>query len=163
MPHIISRKKAVDKITGSIKPGECLVCRILKSDLKYAIHKGKYTTTVLSEYPRTWGQTMIVLNAHKVAISEITKEEWTEISENTRKTALVIENVLKPLRCYISSLGATENLINTCPHIHFNVLPIYNIQDKPSEIFTWKNGVFQGEESEWKKLWSELDLNFNNQ
>src|ERR1035437_2307342 len=136
MPYIISRQQAIDEINKTLRQGECLVCRILKSNPKHVLHKGKHTTVLLSEYPRTWGQTMIVLNKHKVSISEITKEEWDELTENVRKASIVLEKSLSPLRCYISSLGATENLPNTCPHLHFNVLPIYKATDKPSDIFT---------------------------
>lgn len=112
---------------------------------------------VLSEYPRTWGQTMVVLNTHKTAVSDTTGDEWRELMENVRSAAMILENVLKPLRCYVSSLGATENLPNTCPHLHFNVLPIYNTDDRPSEIFTWKNGVYAAEQKEWDELVTELN------
>lgn len=153
---MISRQEALEKINNTLKKGECLVCHILDSNSKYVLNKGKYTTTVLSEYPRTWGQTMVLLNSHKTTISEITKEEWEELTENTRAAAVVLESVLKPLRCYIASLGSTENLPNTCPHIHFNVIPIYNSSDTPSGIFTWEQGVVSAEKEEWIELFNKL-------
>ena len=156
MPYLISRQEALDKISLKLKQNECLVCSILKQGSKYVLNKGKYTTTVLSEYPRTWGQTMILLNEHKTSVSELTGEEWDELSQQTRKTAVTIEKVLKPLRCYISSLGATENLPNTCPHVHFNILPIYNAQDKPSDIFSWSGGVYAADSVEWEELYLKL-------
>jgi diadenosine tetraphosphate (Ap4A) HIT family hydrolase len=156
MPHIISRQQAIDKISNTLKQGECVVCSILKSNSKYVLHKGRYTTILLSEYPRTWGQTMILLNTHKTAVSETTQEEWDELTANVRKSTIILEKVLKPLRCYISSLGASENLPNTCPHLHFNVLPIYSSDDKPSDIFTWRDGLYAAEEWEWANLIDKL-------
>ena len=156
MPTIISRQQALDKINGTLKKDECLVCNILNSNSKYVLNKGKYTTTVLSEYPRTWGQTMTLLNSHVTSVSEITKEEWSELTENTRIMAVILETVLKPLRCYVASLGSVDNLPNTCPHIHFNVIPIYNTADKPSGIFTWEQGVVSADEKEWKELFEKL-------
>ena len=156
MPYLISRQQAIDEINKSLKKGECLACTILSSDQKYVLEKGKYTTAVLSKYPRTWGQTMIVLNSHKIAISDVTKEEWDELTEATRKYAVKIETVLNPLRCYVASLGASENLPNTCPHIHFNIIPIYDQSDKPVDIFTWENGIYNAVEEEWMELFDKL-------
>lgn len=156
MPYIIPRQAAIDEINRTITKGECLACWILNSNAKYVLHKGKHITVLLSEYPRTWGQTMILLNSHKVNISEIMNDEWTELMENVRKSAIMLEKILSPVRCYIASLGAAENLPNTCPHVHFNVLPIYNIEDRPSDIFTWKDGLYAAGELEWKDLFGKL-------
>ncbi|MBP7515074.1 MAG: HIT family protein [Flavobacteriales bacterium] len=156
MPRIIERQEAVDRINSILEPGECLACWILRSERRYVLHKGAHSLVVLSEFPRTWGQTMILLNTHKTSVSDTTEDEWREMMENVRRTSLVLERTLKPLRCYISSLGATENLPNTCPHLHFNVLPIYNREERPSDIFTWKNGVFAADEPEWSGLFNDL-------
>lgn len=152
MPNIISRQQAMDEITSSLKPGECLACYLLGSNHNYVVHQGELSTVLLSRYPRTWGQTMILLNNHKTSISEISSEEWQELTDYVRKASICLETVLKPLRCYIASLGATKNLPYTCPHLHFNVLPVYNAEDKPSDIFTWQHGVYAAEEWEWKNL-----------
>ena len=64
MPYLISRTQAITKINSTLKKGECLVCWLLNSNAKYILLKGQYSTVVLSEYPRTWGQTIILLNNH---------------------------------------------------------------------------------------------------
>lgn len=156
MPFLISRQEAIEKINKTIDKGECLVCNILSTNNNYVLDKGKHTTIVLSKYPRTWGQTMVLLNDHKESISQLTKEEWSELLEMTRKYTVRIETVLRPLRCYVASLGATENLPNTCPHIHFNIIPIYDQNDKPIDIFTWEKGVYKGTEKEWEVLLDQL-------
>jgi diadenosine tetraphosphate (Ap4A) HIT family hydrolase len=155
MPQLISRQQALDQINSVLEAGECLVCKILSGNPVCVLEKGRYTTIALSEYPRTWGQTMVLLNVHKTTVSEITKEEWDELTEKCREYAVKIEKELKPVRCYISSLGASENLPNTCPHIHFNLIPVYD-NSKPSEIFTWEKGVYAGSEEEWKELSNKL-------
>jgi diadenosine tetraphosphate (Ap4A) HIT family hydrolase len=157
MPYIIPRHEALDSINSTLIKGECLACSILKSKTKYILNCGMYTTVVLSKYPRTWGQIMIILNTHKTSITETTNEEWQELTDFIKKTTFAIEKTLKPLRCYISSLGATENLPNTCPHLHFNIIPIYNSKDKPENIFTWRNGVYNATEMEWENLIGQLE------
>lgn len=156
MPYLISRQQAIDSINRTLKPGECLVCRILASKGKYVLHEGTYATIALSEYPRTWGQTMILLNAHKISVSETTQEEWQELNDHVRKVTMVLETTFQPLRCYVASLGAVSNLPNTCPHLHFNVLPVYTADDKPETIFTWRNGVYAAGVEEWEELASQL-------
>jgi len=156
MPFLINRQQAINEINTKLNKDECLVCWLLKSNAKYILNKGKSTTVILSEYPRTWGQTLILLNSHKTNVSEVSKEEWDELTENVRLYTIKIEKKLKPLRCYISSLGATQNLPNTCPHLHFNIIPIYDVANKPSEIFTWKDGVYAAEKAEWDELYNLL-------
>jgi diadenosine tetraphosphate (Ap4A) HIT family hydrolase len=156
MPFVIPREEALHQISLTVPPGDCLVCSVLKTEANYAFYKDEQVTVVLSRYPRTWGQTMVLLNAHKTSVTQVSALEWEALMQAVRKAALTIETVLKPKRCYIASLGATQNLPNTCPHIHFNVLPIYNDEDKPSTIFSWQDGVYSGTEPEWKKLHEEL-------
>jgi diadenosine tetraphosphate (Ap4A) HIT family hydrolase len=156
MPSIISRQQAIDEINKTLSIGECLVCDILKSTSNYCLYDGAYVTVVLSQYPRTWGQTMILLKEHKTSVTAITAAEWLELSECIRKTTIALEAVLQPLRCYISSLGATENLPNTSPHIHFNCISIYNTTDKPATIYTWEHGVIAANKEEWVQLVDSL-------
>jgi diadenosine tetraphosphate (Ap4A) HIT family hydrolase len=161
MPFIISREEALHQIGLTIRENDCLVCSVLKTEANYVFHKGDHVTIVLSKYPRTWGQTMVLLNTHKTSITEVSAIEWEELMQGVRKAALMIESTLKPKRCYIASLGATENLPNTCPHLHFNILPIYNEEDKPSTIFTWQDGVYSGTDPEWENLYKELKWAFD--
>lgn len=156
MPHLISRQAALKSIRAEVTEGECIACFLLNSVHPYILDKGERTTVLLSEYPRTWGQTMVLLNSHKTLVSEVTQEEWGELMEMVRLATISIETKLKPFRCYISGLGATRNLPNTCPHIHFNILPVYNEEDTPAKIFTWQHGLYAGTEEEWKELYDLL-------
>jgi diadenosine tetraphosphate (Ap4A) HIT family hydrolase len=163
MPHLIDREQALKKISNALPGGECLACWLLQSNAKYILHKGLHTTVLLTEFPRTWGQTMVVLNTHKVSVSETTTNEWLEFMINVKLATTAIENALKPLRCYVASLGSTKNLHHTCPHLHFNIQPIYNETDRPEEIFTWKNGLYDGSKAEWGNLVAALKQEWNNE
>lgn len=156
MPHHITREQALHRITSEMEPDECLACYIGQQPNRYLLHQGPYTMVVLSAYPRMWGQLMVILKTHKTHVSDLLKEEWDEIMENVRRAVVVLEKQLKPLRCYVASLGATENLPHTCPHIHFNVLPVYDPSDKPSAVFTWENGLYDGTKEEWENLYKAL-------
>ncbi|TND09247.1 MAG: hypothetical protein FD123_1650 [Bacteroidetes bacterium] len=53
---------------------------------------------------------------------------------------------------YVSALGSTQPLLQTCPHLHVNVLPVYDEQIKPPAVFTWDAGVYAGTPAEWEEL-----------
>ncbi|HTB06447.1 MAG TPA: HIT domain-containing protein, partial [Bacteroidia bacterium] len=131
MPELISRQQAIAKLEKEIPPGECLLCHIGKEH-NYILHKGKYSTVLLSEYPRCWGQIMVMINRHVISFTELKTDEWTELLTNVQKATLCAEAVLKPFRCYVAATGSADNLLMTTPHIHFNIIPVYNKQDKPS-------------------------------
>jgi len=156
MPHLITRQEAVSKIEKEIPQGECLACHILKEQVKYILKKGKYTTTLLSEYPRCWGQVIVITNRHITSFTELKPKEWIEMSNHVLSASKVVEQVLKPLRCYVSATGAYQNMVSTTPHLHFNIVPIYNKTDKPATIFTWANGLYSGTNEEWEELHEKL-------
>ena len=157
MPVLISRQQAIAKLEKEIPQGACLLCHVSKQH-NYILHKGKHTTVLLSEYPRCWGQIMVMVNRHVVSFTELHTEEWAELLTNVQKATLCAEAVLKPFRCYVAAIGSADNLLMTTPHIHFNIIPIYNKQDKPSNIFTWEHGVYSGSKEEFEDLLGELNI-----
>ena len=161
MPQLISREKAIAQIEKQIKPGECLACALLSQQKNPVIHSGKFTTVLLTLFPRNWGQVMILLNSHKLSFSELTDEEWAELNKNLRKAAMAVEKTLNPLRVFVAGTGSVKNHLITCPHLHFNIVPVYNAEEKSSEIFTWENGVYEGTETEWKELHQKLRAAFS--
>jgi diadenosine tetraphosphate (Ap4A) HIT family hydrolase len=161
MPRLISRQEAISRLEKEIPHGDCVICNLIARKHKYILHKGKHTTVLLSEYPRCWGQVMVILNRHAVSFSKIKSEEWTELSANVQKATVCVESVLKPLRCYVAATGSSENLLMTSPHIHFNIIPVYHKNDKPSTIFTWEQGVYSGTGTEFEGLLEDLKLGWS--
>ena len=156
MPKLITRSEAISRIEKEIKTGECLSCHLIANRKDLILFKGRSCTVMFSEFPRTWGQTMIILHAHKISFSEMEMEEWTEINEAIRKTSIVTEKILKPHRVFIARTGSSDNLLNTCPHIHFNIIPIYDVDQRSSDIFSWEHGLFSGEVEEWSELYGKM-------
>ncbi len=156
MPQLITRQEAISKIEKEIPRGECLACHILKEQTKHILKKGKYTTTLLSEYPRCWGQVIVIANRHITSFTELKPEEWNELSQHILSATTAIEKALTPLRCYVAATGAHENMVSTTPHLHFNIVPIYNKTDKPATIFTWGKGLYSGTNEEWAALYKNL-------
>jgi diadenosine tetraphosphate (Ap4A) HIT family hydrolase len=160
MPQVISREQALAEIEKQMPAGNCLICHLIEHRQNYIIHKNQYCTVLLSLYPRTWGQVMVLLNEHKTNFSDVDPGVWLDLSTLLFRATRAVESVLKPLRCYVASTGSTSPM--TSPHLHFNILPVYNESDKPSSIFTWENGLLSGTGQEWEDLFEKLKAEFAN-
>jgi diadenosine tetraphosphate (Ap4A) HIT family hydrolase len=155
MPNHITREEAVSKLEKEISPGECLLCNLVKKH-SYILHKGQHTTVLLSEYPRCWGQIMVIVNRHAISFTELQNDEWNELLTNIQKATFCAEAILKPFRCYVAATGSSDNLLMTSPHIHFNVIPVDSKEEKPSTVFTWEHGLYTGTEKEFIDLLGQL-------
>jgi diadenosine tetraphosphate (Ap4A) HIT family hydrolase len=158
VPRRISRETALARVAAE-RPEGCLICGILSGQAGrvWVLREGAHTVTVLSRYPRGWGQSMVLLRRHATTFSQVTPESWLEACDEARLIAARMEAVLTPLRCYISSLGTwREDLPMSSPHLHIHVDPIYNPEDRPRTVFTHRHGVLEADEAEWEALAARL-------
>lgn len=158
MPWRITRDEALVRIAAEA-PGGCLICGILsgRAGRVWVLREGTHTVSVLSRYPRSWGQSMVLLRRHTTTFSDVTPEEWQEASAEAHRIAARIESSLAPLRCYVSSLGTwREDLPMSSPHLHIHVDPVYDSGARPRTIFTHQHGVMAGEDAEWEALQARL-------
>lgn len=157
MPQLLTRAAALAALEQSTVAGSCLVCNLLEQHSSLVLHRGMYATVLLSAYPRFWGQTMICLHRHVEKFEEVQAAEWEETSKLTLLYAKKLEAALEPARVYVAALGSVQPLLHTCPHLHVNLLPVYDVSLKPADVFTWANGVYSGSEAEWEQLVSQLE------
>jgi len=161
MAHKISKADALEKLARErAHPEDCLMCEVMAHPHdNLVLYRDKQITAFLSKYPRTWGHVVIATNAHLTSVSEIPVADYTHCFELARQFAAKQELALKPVNTYIASIGAADNLLNTCPHFHVHVLPIYERTTKPAAVFTWDHGVYDGSATEWAELKKALSLN----
>ncbi|MCW3071273.1 MAG: hypothetical protein JWO44_1163 [Bacteroidetes bacterium] len=155
MPQLITKDEALEKLRKERAPGECLICAMNKNTA-YLLKEDKHSKVMLSEYPRFWGHAIITLKRHVEQQSRVSETENSALFSNAHAAAKAIEQLLKPSRCYIAALGSEQSLINTCPHIHVNVIPVYDKSMKPSGVFTWENGITTGSQKEWETLCNSM-------
>lgn len=152
MPRLITRAQALEEIGSWMRPGDCLMCRLFEKQEAYVLEKNEHITVFLSQYPRFWGQVMVAFNRHAEQYSELRAEEWAAASHAMLHYAQQIETLLRPVRVYVCGLGSTQPLLMSCPHLHINIMPVYDPMIKPSEVLTWREGVYAATEEEWKAL-----------
>lgn len=148
----------MERIGKEIPEGDCIVCAINSGKFSVVLERNDWITVMLSAFPRCWGQVMINLNRHAENFSDLNEAEWNALHEAAFRYAKKIEVALKPVRVYTSMMGAPSNLPNTCPHLHLNVLPVYDAAMKPADLYTWEFGVYAGTVEEWGELERLLKL-----
>lgn len=151
MPELITKAEALKRLQIQFSDKVCLMCDLnLKSEL--IVYQDDLIVTFLSAYPRYWGHCIVSLKRHVEYVSEVSDAEYNLLMGMAKRLAIILEKKFSPERVYIALLGAEENRINTCPHIHVNVLPVFDKNVRPSEVFTWENGIYSGSKEEWIEL-----------
>lgn len=155
VPRLISRADALASIRREGGRPQCLMCAIRDRAVGpvYAVHEDEHMLVMLPRYVRRWGHLMIMPKAHVVSYSEVDPAVWLEACRLSLHAARVIEQVQAPRRCYVASTGSSAGeLTQTSQHLHVHVIPLYEPDDKPADIFSWSEGVWVGEPAEWEAL-----------
>lgn len=155
MPTLISRDEALRRIRSEGGRPECLMCSIIDRQVGevHVIHEDATSLVMLPRYVRRWGHVMIVPKAHVLSFADASPELWAETSALAHRAARIVEAVMKPRRCYMASTGSSAGeLTQTSRHLHVHVIPLYSADDRPSDIFSWTDGVYVGDPQEWAAL-----------
>ena len=154
MPHRIDRDTAMGLIR-ELHGRECTMCTLLRTEPP--LRENRFASAVLSRFPTRWGHVLVILKQHRLRLEELTSEQWAGASALAFDSGRAIERALQPSRCYVASLGTSDpDLSMTFPHLHLHVIPVSEPAARPAEVLTWRHGVFQGTEREWRSLRSDL-------
>jgi diadenosine tetraphosphate (Ap4A) HIT family hydrolase len=104
------------------------------------------------------GHLLVILRRHAEAMSDVTWREYHDVQRLAWEAARTVERVLGPKRVFIASLGSAVRLPMSFPHHHVHVLPLYDggESDRPSEVLTWRHGVWLYEPDEARTLATKL-------
>lgn len=156
MPQLISRAEALDRILREGGEPPCLMCAIRDRRVGpvHAIYEDDAMLVMLPRYVRRWGHAMVMPKVHVVSYAEVDPAAWLEANRLALVTARVVERVRRPRRCYVASTGSSSGreLLQTSRHLHVHVIPLYEPDDRPADVFSWQDGVYVGEPDEWEAL-----------
>lgn len=168
MPALIDRAEALRRIREECGDPPCLMCAILegRAGAVYVVHEDAAATVMLPRYVRRWGHAMVIPKVHVTSFTAVDPELWATCSRLAHRAARMVEAVMQPRRCYLASTGSSAGeLTNTSRHLHIHVIPLYTADDKPSDIFSWTQGVYVGDPEEWgallgryREAWRALDV-----
>jgi diadenosine tetraphosphate (Ap4A) HIT family hydrolase len=160
MPTLISREEALARIHDEGGAPSCLMCAIRDGRVgdRHEVYDRDGVFAFLPRYVRRWGQVSVMPHAHVTTYAEVDASLWAETSRVAFRFARAIERALSPRRVYLASTGSSagKELVQTSEHLHVHVIPIYEADDRPADIFSWRNGVYVGTPEEWRALRASL-------
>lgn len=155
MPQLIARAEALQRIRDEVGTPACLMCALAddRAGPRWVVSEDDEQLVILPRYVRRWGQVMVIPKAHVVSFTDVDDALWTRASQLAHRAARAIEAALSPLRCYLASTGsAAGEITQSSTHLHIHVIPLYEPDDKPSDIFSWSDGVYVADDEEWRGL-----------
>ena len=155
VPTLISRAAALDRIRAERGEAPCLMCAIVerRAGAVWVLHEDAEHLVSLPAYVRRWGQILVTPKAHVTSFLEADPASWARSNALALHAARVAERVRRPRRIYLASTGSSAGeLVNCSVHLHIHVIPLYDPDDKPTDIFSWQQGVYVGEPDEWEAL-----------
>jgi diadenosine tetraphosphate (Ap4A) HIT family hydrolase len=134
---------------------ECTMCAIARAPV---IAETRHASCVLDRFAARRGHMLVVAKRHVERVSDLAWEEWCDAQRIAWEACAALERALAPARVYVAALGAPRASERTFPHVHVHVVPLADggEADRPSEVFTWKNGVLVFEPGEERALADEL-------
>jgi diadenosine tetraphosphate (Ap4A) HIT family hydrolase len=155
MPRLVSRDEALERIRLERGPAPCLMCAIRDraAGAVYAVHEDVRQLVVLPRYVRRWGQLMVIPKRHTTTFAGVDDDDFAETNRLALRAARAVERVMEPRRCYLASTGSSAGeLTQSSTHLHVHVIPLLVPDDKPSDIFSWSEGVWIADPDEWEDL-----------
>src|SRR5260221_13997223 len=117
--------------------------------------RSKHAIAVLSRYQLRRGHVLVVARRHVESWGDVGWNEWRDVQRLAWEAAGAIQRAFDPVRVYAATLGANGRTAPTSfPHLHVHVVPIYDRDErgKPSNVFTWKNGLHRPSAMESRDL-----------
>ncbi|MEM6993597.1 MAG: HIT family protein [Myxococcota bacterium] len=165
MPTLISRQEALGRIRDEVGDAPCLMCAVRDDAAgpRFILAEDDELLLILPRYVRRWGQLLVIVKPHVTTYSQVDAGLWLRASAWALRAARVVERCRQPLRCYVAATGsAAGEITQSSVHLHIHVIPLYRSEDRPTDIFSWSEGIYVADAEEWEALladyrraWSE--------
>lgn len=158
MPTLISRAEALDRIRAEGGAPPCLMCAVRDRAVgpTIAVFEDDELLVMLPRYVRRWGHIVLMPRAHVVSYAEVDAGLWARVDAAALRAARMLERIRAPRKIYVASTGSSAGeLLQSSMHLHIHVIPIFDSDDRPADIFSWQAGVYVAEADEWEALRAE--------
>ncbi|CAN5566540.1 hypothetical protein BH09MYX1_BH09MYX1_59310 [soil metagenome] len=122
------------------------------------IAENDHAVAVLERFASRRGHVVVVLRRHEERVERLSRETWLGLHALAHDVARAIDVELAPLRIFVCALGSAVKRVNSFPHVHLHVIPLYDggDGDRPAEVLTWTQGVLVYEDGEGEALAASL-------
>jgi diadenosine tetraphosphate (Ap4A) HIT family hydrolase len=119
----------------------------------HAVFEDEEILVLLPRYVRRWGHVVVMPQAHVTSYTGVNAALWSRINAEALHAAQMLERIRAPKRIYVASTGSSAGeLTQSSLHLHVHVIPLYDTEDRPADVFSWQAGVYVAEHDEWEAL-----------
>ena len=147
LPTLLSRAEALTRIARDRGDAPCLMCAIVARRVGdvVTLYEDAEPLVSLPVYVRRWGHVLVTPKRHVTSYTEVDTELWARSNALAVRAARTVEKVRAPRRIYVASTGSSGGeLVNCSQHLHIHVVPLYEVDDRPADVFSWQNGIYVG-------------------
>lgn len=138
------------------------MCALVHGERAHAkIAENEHAVALLERFPCRRGDVVVVLREHAERIERLPRASFLGLQSLVHDVGRALDRALSPVRLYVCSLGSATQRVNSFPHVHLHVIPLFDggEADRPAEVLTWSNGVFVYDEAEEMELAAKLRQN----
>ena len=149
MVRLITRDEALATLTSDDDVQGCLMCAFREPRFASRIFAATpLTFSIVPRYALRPGHVLVVLRDHVTRFADASPAAWVEACVEAQRIAAVLERRRPQTRCYVASLGTNEpNVPMSSPHVHLHIVPITDPETRPSDVFTWRGGVYERDDA----------------
>jgi len=127
---------------------KCFICKnqINKENI---IYENNEIIAFLDLYPPTKGYILVATKKHIEEVTELSENEYLNLQKILFKISKAIKKAFNPKRIYILKTG------DLVAHLHFHIMPIYNINNNFTDILL-KKSIIKLSKEERKNITSEI-------
>lgn len=176
MRHI-DRDQAIALAAAEARsPEACVLCDLVRvaSEVSrgalrapFVVAENDAAIAWLNRFALRRGHVMVVLKRHVERVAALDWPEYEGVQRLAWGAEHAIERALSPVRVYIAALGSTPpkpgapprpTSAVSFPHHHVHVVPLFDggEGDRPSDVLTWKHGVWLYDEDDAAALAAEI-------
>jgi len=102
---------------------DCLFCKIIKEEIpNYTVYEDEHVLAFLDIFPHAKGHTVVIPKKHTESLSDLTVDDWKNISIGLKNSLNQVEKILQPDGINIA-INDGESAGQVVPHVHWHILP----------------------------------------
>jgi diadenosine tetraphosphate (Ap4A) HIT family hydrolase len=122
---------------------DCLLCAMLSRDTGDVIAQTRHAVARLNRFGCSFGHVSVVMRRHVECVTDLSWPEYVDAQRLVFEVAAAVRRHCQPQRLFVAALGAAEALVNSYPHYHVHIVPVYHADERgrPAHVLSWSSGV----------------------
>jgi diadenosine tetraphosphate (Ap4A) HIT family hydrolase len=137
----------------------CVMCALANGGARSVlVRESTHGAVLLDRFGSRYGHLLVIAKKHIEQASALDWTVYVDLQRLVFDATRVIDDCFKPARVFTATLGASAELLQTYPHYHVHVIPVYETDERarPARVLSWSEGVVVYEDAEAVAICEEL-------